>query len=61
MSIGAYGDYTDPEDHWNQLRQIRDTGAILVRPDHHVAYRAHDAVSDPTDALSQAVEAVLSR
>lgn len=60
-SIGADGDYTDPEDHWNRLRQIDDAGAILVRPDHHVAYRTHDAVSDPTGALSQAVEAVLSR
>lgn len=61
VAVGADGDVTDPEDTWNRLRQIGADGAILVRPDHHVAYRAEHAPVDPTDELSQALAAVLAR
>ena len=52
---------TSPGGTWAAVREISDSGAILVRPDNHVAYRAHDAVPDATDALTQALGAVLAR
>ncbi|WP_433784675.1 FAD-dependent monooxygenase [Actinomycetospora sp. CA-101289] len=61
VAVGADGDCTDPEDTWNRLRQVGADGAILVRPDHHVAYRAEHAPVDPTDALNQALASVLAR
>lgn len=45
--LQAYG--VDPE------------GAVLVRPDGHVAWRARAGAADPASALRQAVDAVLSR
>ena len=61
VAIGAGADYSDEDGTWAAVREISDSGAILVRPDNHVAYRAHDAVPDATDALTQALGAVLAR
>ena len=59
--IGAGTDYADPTGRWSELRQIDDTGAILVRPDNHVAWRSTGAVADPADELTRALGTVLSR
>lgn len=61
VAVGVGGDATDPEDTWSRLRGTGPDGAVLVRPDHHVAYRADAAPVDPVDALSQTVGAVLAR
>ena len=42
------------------LYGIAADGAVLVRPDGHVAFRSPSTVSDPADALSAAMKAVLS-
>jgi 2,4-dichlorophenol 6-monooxygenase len=54
-------DFTDPERHWESVCEIGPSGALLVRPDQHVAWRAPEAVSDPAAALSAALDAALAR
>jgi 2,4-dichlorophenol 6-monooxygenase len=57
--VGDAGDYADPTGAWAALRQIGDDGAVLVRPDNHVAFRSPGAVDDPAAVLTEALEAVL--
>src|SRR5438067_866570 len=59
VRIGDDGDYTDPTGTWDALRQISDGGAVLVRPDNHVAFRSPGPVDDPATVLSQALERIL--
>jgi 2,4-dichlorophenol 6-monooxygenase len=59
--IGPGCEYTNPDGTWPQLRQVDDTGAILVRPDNHVAWRSVADVTDPVDELSRAFAAILTR
>ena len=53
-------DFTDPEEHWAAVCEITASGALLVRPDQHVAWRAR-APLDPAAALASAVRTVLGR
>jgi 2,4-dichlorophenol 6-monooxygenase len=57
--IGGGGDYSDPTGTWEALRQIGDDGAVLVRPDNHVAYRSAGPVDDPATALADALQTIL--
>ncbi len=52
-------DFADPDDHWTSVCEISATGALLVRPDQHVAWRAVSAPADAAAALASAVRAVL--
>jgi 2,4-dichlorophenol 6-monooxygenase len=61
VSVGPGGDYADPEGSWGTLRQISDRGALLVRPDNFVAFRAMEADSDAVGALGDAVAVILGR
>jgi 2,4-dichlorophenol 6-monooxygenase len=45
---------------WLETAGIRGGGALLVRPDQHVAWRARDAVAEPARELAAALRAVLS-
>lgn len=50
-----------PEANWQQLGRLWSDlpeGAVLVRPDRVVAWRAHKP-TDPTTQLSQALRAIL--
>ncbi|HEY2199940.1 MAG TPA: FAD-dependent monooxygenase [Mycobacterium sp.] len=58
-AIGA--DYTDSQGSWAAVNEITDAGAILVRPDNHVAWRAADPSDDPDQALTVALETILAR
>jgi 2,4-dichlorophenol 6-monooxygenase len=58
---GGAGVHADVNSTWAALREVSDAGAVLVRPDNHVAYRAHDAVADPEKALIDALSTVLGR
>jgi 2-polyprenyl-6-methoxyphenol hydroxylase-like FAD-dependent oxidoreductase len=44
---------------WRQVCEVDDTGALLVRPDHHVAWRARSAAQSPE--LRPALDAVAGR
>ena len=41
--------------------QIEDGGAILVRPDNHVAWRSISETTNPADDLAAALSSILSR
>lgn len=58
--VGSRAEVRPAGDLWHQVRGVRSDGAILVRPDGHVAYRSAGAVAAPVVALEQALHAVLS-
>jgi len=53
------GDVADPDGWWSTIAGMSAHGALLVRPDQHVAFRARGAVADPAAALRRALAAVL--
>lgn len=57
--IGAGADYADVDGRWEALRQVTGEGAVLVRPDNHVAWRSGTAGEDPEGDLAAAVSRVL--
>jgi 2,4-dichlorophenol 6-monooxygenase len=61
VTIGDGGDYSDAEGTWARLREVADGGAILVRPDNHVAYRSIEAAADAGDVLLKTIGTLLGR
>ncbi len=59
--IGPRQEYVDHVGDWARLSEISDTGCLLVRPDHHVAWRRSEMAKDPKGDLSRALKAILSR
>ncbi|KAH8593147.1 FAD binding domain-containing protein [Bisporella sp. PMI_857] len=59
--VGYRCTYDDVLGRWSALREIKDGGALLVRPDRHIAWRSVDRVTDPTQALRSAFSHVLAR
>ncbi len=54
------GDFVRDLEEWLDAAGIGAAGALLVRPDQHVAWRAQSAAPDPAGSLSRALRAVLS-
>ena len=52
ISVGPDGDYEDPFGDWARIRGVEDDGAVLVRPDHVVAWRAKDRAGDQSVLLT---------
>jgi 2,4-dichlorophenol 6-monooxygenase len=59
--IGPGQPVTDLYFDWARLRGVAEDGAVLVRPDKHVGWRAHRLAEDPELALFVAMTAMLSR
>jgi 2,4-dichlorophenol 6-monooxygenase len=59
--IGPGRETTDLYFDWAKLREVAEDGAVLVRPDKHVGWRARTLPADPETALRTAVAAILSR
>ncbi|MET0932019.1 MAG: FAD-dependent monooxygenase [Aeromicrobium sp.] len=59
--IGPGREVTDLYFDWSRLREVEESGALLVRPDKHICWRSNELVEDPEGALRQALLAVLSR
>jgi 2,4-dichlorophenol 6-monooxygenase len=53
------GDLLDPYGEWAARREVASTGAVLVRPDRHVAWRCERLPGDPAAVLTQVVRHVL--
>jgi 2,4-dichlorophenol 6-monooxygenase len=57
-TLVAGRDFADPEGAWLRTCELGDQGALLVRPDQHVAWRAADA-SPGVASLRSALQAVV--
>lgn len=60
-SIGFHCDYMDIYRDWQRVRGVEEEGVVLVRPDHHVAWRFATSSSDASALLQKALSAVLSK
>ncbi len=62
VSIGHLkGDYFDTRVRWQHVRGHGPQGAVLVRPDRCVAFRAHDQADDPSATLRSVLHHVLGK
>ncbi|MCR6032818.1 phenol 2-monooxygenase [Nocardioides sp. zg-579] len=59
--IGPGREVTDLYYDWAKLREVEESGALLVRPDKHIAWRARTLPEDPAGDLRDALARVLSR
>ncbi|MDX3098580.1 FAD-dependent monooxygenase [Streptomyces sp. ME19-03-3] len=62
--IGPGHAYEDPYGDWARVRDIGDTGALLVRPDLYIAFRRADGAADDAEAraeLGAALRRILGR
>jgi hypothetical protein len=58
--IGDRSDLADPVQRWAEAYGVSDGGAVLVRPDGFVAWRAERAVADPARELATVLSHVRS-
>ena len=61
VTIGADGTHGDVDGQWSKVSGIEQDGAVLVRPDNHVAWRSGGGVADPAAALTVALDCILAR
>jgi 2,4-dichlorophenol 6-monooxygenase len=64
LVIGPGRDLEDVLGDWAETREIDEAGCLLVRPDHHVAFRARTAPAadaTATGALGEAMDQILGR
>jgi 2,4-dichlorophenol 6-monooxygenase len=59
--IGPGREVTDLYYDWAKLREVEESGALLVRPDKHVAWRAMSMPEDPEGALRTAMNQILGK
>jgi 2,4-dichlorophenol 6-monooxygenase len=59
--IADGGDYSDPTKTWKKVCEIDARGAILVRPDNHVAWRCKSEADSADDELAAAIGTILGR
>ncbi|GAA4244580.1 FAD-dependent oxidoreductase [Dactylosporangium darangshiense] len=59
--IGPGREITDLYYDWSKLREIDESGALLVRPDKHIAWRAAVLPADPESALRDALTQILGQ
>ncbi|KAK5215635.1 hypothetical protein LTR96_011218 [Exophiala xenobiotica] len=59
FKVGFRCDYMDCYREWVRVRGVGEKGAILVRPDHFVAWRSMDLVADPEAKLSSMLKRIL--
>lgn len=60
-TIGPRQQWQDFTGDWARIREIRDSGALLVRPDQHVAWRADAKATDPAGELRRVLKSILAR
>jgi 2,4-dichlorophenol 6-monooxygenase len=61
LRIGEGCELSDPSGRWASLVDTQADGALLVRPDGHVGWRARTLPADPAGALRDALATILPR
>ncbi len=60
--IGLFkGQYRDSRATWMRVRGVDDSGAVLVRPDRFIAYRAKSGIDAVEDTLMKVMKEILDR
>ena len=59
--IGPRQPIADHSGDWARAREISDAGCLLVRPDHHIAWRSPALSADPAGDLSRVLTAILGK
>ncbi|GAB3280180.1 FAD-dependent oxidoreductase [Kineosporia babensis] len=59
--IGPGRAVTDLYYDWSRLREIEESGALLVRPDKHIGWRVSAMPAEPEGALREALSRILGR
>jgi putative polyketide hydroxylase len=59
FTVGAQGDLIDPGGSWATTYGVEQDGALLVRPDGHVAWRARSCVTNPAEILQGVLASIL--
>ena len=59
--IGPRQKFEDHGAEWANAREIRDSGCVLVRPDHHVAWRCESLANDPAGELMRVLASILGK
>lgn len=59
VTVGPRADFEDHVGDWDKVRDIRDAGCVLVRPDQHVAWRSAGAVADAGADLGRVMRQIL--
>jgi hypothetical protein len=59
-AIGPAGDLGDPDGRWAAVYGVEADGAVLVRPDGHVGWRAPRSAADPPAEVARALGRILS-
>ncbi|KAG4444238.1 hypothetical protein IFR05_000335 [Cadophora sp. M221] len=60
-TVGFRCDYMDCYRDWYRVRGVEETGAVLVRPDHFVAWRCQSASEDLAEKLASVIEKTLGK
>ncbi|KAM3425737.1 hypothetical protein BST61_g7670 [Cercospora zeina] len=61
ISIGWRQDYKDLYGDWTRVRGVEDEGAVLVRPDHFVAWRCQSVSRASSNTLMELFDSILPR
>ena len=59
--IGPRQPYADHTGDWARAAEVTDSGCVLVRPDHHVCWRAEEMAGDPEGELRRVLSHILGR
>jgi Aromatic-ring hydroxylase, C-terminal len=61
FTVGKDVDLGDPDGTWHEAYGVDTDGAVLVRPDGHVAWRGRSGASNPLEVLRAALDCVFGR
>jgi len=59
--VGKDGDLGDDDGNWHKTYGLETDGAVLVRPDGHVAWRSRQGAPNPLEALRAALDCLFGR
>jgi putative polyketide hydroxylase len=61
FTVGKDADLSDPDGTWHEAYGVDTDGAVLVRPDGHVAWRSRSGATNPLEMLRAALDGLFGR